>query len=148
MLSHGPFILVVLVVIGVWRRWRVGHVRLGRVQCMSATSSPTGTCISCGHGCNSGRTYSSTGHEGRLIEMRRPGTRPSLVTSCQWVEELRCSTIYKMSMQVMLDAALAQLLMLGGKNHMSQGSALIDDLLHNMARWNLHRHCHRRSTVL
>lgn len=85
---------------------------------MGATSSPTSTCISCGHGCHSGRTYSSTGHEGRLIEMRRPGTRPSLVTSCQWVEELRCSTIYKMSMQVMLDAALAQLLMLGGKNHM------------------------------
>lgn len=148
MLSHRPFILVVLVVVGVWRRWRVGHVRLGRVQCMGAPSSPTSGCVGCGHCCCRGRTHSSTGHEGRLIEMRRPRTRPSLVASCQWVEELRCSAIYKMSMQVMLDAALAQLLMLGGQNHMPQGTAFIDDLLHYMARWNLHRHCHRRSTVL
>lgn len=115
---------------------------------MGAASSPACTCVGCGHCCCCGRTYASTGHEGRLIEMRRPGTRPSLVTSRQRVEKLRSSAIYKVAMQVMLDAALAQLLMLGGQNHMPQGTAFIDDLLHYVARWNLHRHCHRRSTVL
>lgn len=53
-----------------------------------------------------------------------------------------------MPLQVVVDAALAQLLVLGGQNHMPQSAALVDDLLHHMARRNLHRHCHRRSTIL
>lgn len=80
--------------------------------------------------------------------MRSPGTRSRLVASGQRVKVLRCSTINKMSMQMMLDTALAELLVLGGEDDVPQRAIFVHDLLHDVARWNLHRHRHRRSTVL
>lgn len=48
----------------------------------------------------------------------------------------------------MLDTALAELLVLGGKDDVPQRAVFVHDLLHDVARRNLHRHRHRRSTVL
>lgn len=145
MLPDGPLVLVVLVV-GVRWRWRVGHIGLGRVQRVGSSSctSCCGYCCCC---CRCG-AHRSTGHNGRLVEMRRSGTRPSLITGSQGVEERRCRAIYKMPMYVMLYAALAQLLVLGGQNHVPQGAVFVDNLLHHMARWNLHRHWYRGGTIL
>lgn len=92
MLPDGPLVLVVLVVVGVWRRRRVGYIGLGRVQGVGSAPCPCGTCTS-------GPYSSSTGHNWRLVEMWRSGTRPSLITGCcQGVEERRCRAIYKMPM--------------------------------------------------
>lgn len=146
MLPDGPLVLVVLVV-GVRWRWRVGHIGLGRVQRVGTPSCPRSGTSCCGHCCCSSGTH-RTGHNGRLVEMRRSGTRPGLITGCQGVEERRCRAIYKMPMYVMLDAALAQLLMLRGQNHVPQGAVLVDNLLHHMARWNLHRHRYWGGTIL
>lgn len=49
---------------------------------------------------------------------------------------------------MMLDTALAELLVLGGEDDVPQRAVFVHDLLHDVARWNLHRHRHRRSTVL
>lgn len=48
----------------------------------------------------------------------------------------------------MLDTALAELLVLGGKDDVPQRAVFVHDLLHDVARRNLYRHRHRRSTVL
>lgn len=92
MLPDGPLVLVVLVV-GVRWRWRVGHIGLGRVQRVGTPSCPRSGTSCCGHCCCSSGTH-RTGHNGRLVEMRRSGTRPGLITGCQGVEERRCRAIY------------------------------------------------------
>lgn len=145
-LPLGSFVLVVLVVVGVGRRRRVGHVgllgrgrRVNRVRstASSSTSGRRPSCLSTG-----------TGNQGRLVDVRSSGTRSCLVAGRQRVEVLRCRTINKMSMQMVLDTALAELLVLGGEDDVPQRPVLVHDLLHDVAGRNLHRHRHRRSTVL
>lgn len=49
---------------------------------------------------------------------------------------------------MVLDAALGELLRLGGQDDVPQRPIFVDYLLHHVAVRNLHRHGHRRCGVL